>query len=243
MRLLQAGVAPGLARVGRLVDAVARDEGVADVGFAGTDIDRLRIRGRDGQGPDAVGSVQLAIRDVRPRETVVGRAPDSAVDTAEVEREWSSRDGIHGHGASADSWTDVAPMQRSHDGLRGRRRDLAPAGSAAVAKHAAIKAKLLGASGGLPACCGRFARLSLAFILGLSARSFAENPAPKNWKNWWSCRGTAPRVQDDLTGAFSRLSFGFVLIERTPQSAAYRSLQILVSRTCVGSRARASPNL
>ena len=39
--------------------------------------------------------------------------------------------------------------------------------------------------------------------------------------------GYRPPSPGRLTGAFSRLSFGFVLIERTPRSAAYRSLQIL----------------
>jgi hypothetical protein len=39
--------------------------------------------------------------------------------------------------------------------------------------------------------------------------------------------GYCPPSPSNLTGAFSRLSFGFVLIERTPRSVAYRSLQIL----------------
>lgn len=39
--------------------------------------------------------------------------------------------------------------------------------------------------------------------------------------------GYCPPSPRSPTDAFSRLSFGFVLIERTPQSAAYRSLQIL----------------
>ena len=39
--------------------------------------------------------------------------------------------------------------------------------------------------------------------------------------------GYCPPSPRNLTGAFSRLSLGFVLVERTPRSAAYRSLQIL----------------
>jgi hypothetical protein len=39
--------------------------------------------------------------------------------------------------------------------------------------------------------------------------------------------GYRPPSPRSLTGAFSRLSFEFVLIERTPRSVAYRSLQIL----------------
>ncbi len=39
--------------------------------------------------------------------------------------------------------------------------------------------------------------------------------------------GYRPPSPGRLTGAFSRLSFGFDLIERTPRSVAYRSLQIL----------------
>jgi hypothetical protein len=39
--------------------------------------------------------------------------------------------------------------------------------------------------------------------------------------------GYCPPSPRRLTGAFSRLSFEFLLIERTPRSVAYRSLQIL----------------
>jgi hypothetical protein len=39
--------------------------------------------------------------------------------------------------------------------------------------------------------------------------------------------GYRPPSPRNLTGAFSRLSLEFVLIERTPRSVAYRSLQIL----------------
>jgi hypothetical protein len=39
--------------------------------------------------------------------------------------------------------------------------------------------------------------------------------------------GYCPPSPRSLTDAFSRLSFEFFLIERTPRSAAYRSLQIL----------------
>ena len=39
--------------------------------------------------------------------------------------------------------------------------------------------------------------------------------------------GYCPPSPRSLTGAFSRLSFDFVLIGRTPRSAAYRPLQIL----------------
>jgi len=39
--------------------------------------------------------------------------------------------------------------------------------------------------------------------------------------------GYCPPSPESLTGAFSRLSFEFSLIARTPQSGAYRALQIL----------------
>ena len=39
--------------------------------------------------------------------------------------------------------------------------------------------------------------------------------------------GSCPPSPKSLTGAFSRLSFEFALFERTPQSGAYRSPQIL----------------
>jgi len=46
-------------------------------------------------------------------------------------------------------------------------------------------------------------------------------------KNLVELSGCCPPSPESLTGAFSRLSFEFSLIARTPQSGAYRALQIL----------------
>jgi hypothetical protein len=66
--------------------------------------------------------------------------------------------------------------------------------------------------------------------------------------------GCCPPSPSNLTGAFSRLSLEFFLIERTPRGAAYRSLQILVlarapdhapvpARVCDRSAKRFGPTL
>jgi len=51
---------------------------------------------------------------------------------------------------------------------------------------------------------------------------------PKDGCELVELSGYCPPSPSSLTGAFSRLSLEFVLIERTPRSVAYRSLQILV---------------
>lgn len=63
----------------------------------------------------------------------------------------------------------------------------------------------------------------------LASRAEFKNPL-REWIFGWKVvelSGYRPPSPRCLTGAFSRLSFGFVLIERTPRNAAYRSLQIL----------------
>ncbi len=124
VRVPQTGVAPGLAGIGRLVDTVARNKRVADIRLARTGINDIRVRRRDRQRANAIGSVELAVRNVRPGEAVVCRAPYAAVDTAEIERKRRAGHGIDRNRASPDSRTDVAPVQRAHHGLRGRRSSL-----------------------------------------------------------------------------------------------------------------------
>ncbi len=59
----------------------------------------------------------------------------------------------------------------------------------------------------------------------VAAGASCDSAAPKKLVELSGC---CPPSPSGLTGAFSRLSFGFVLIERTPRNVAYRSLQILV---------------
>ena len=120
--VLQTGRVPGLARVGGLVDTVAGNERVADVGLARTGIDDVRIRGRYSKRANTVGGVELAVGKVGPGEAVVRRAPHAPVDTTEIERKRISGHGIDRHGSSADAGTDVTPAQRAHHRLRGRPR-------------------------------------------------------------------------------------------------------------------------
>src|SRR5690606_15947197 len=88
--VLQTHVLPGLAPVGGFVDAVTVRDVAADVRLAGTNVDDVGVRLRDGDCPDGRG-VQVAVGDVEPVCATVGRLPDTATDTTEVERRFFRR--------------------------------------------------------------------------------------------------------------------------------------------------------
>ena len=74
--LLLPHVRPRLAAVRRLVDAVAGGDVAADVGLAGTDVDDVRIGGRNG---DRAGrGDRLVVEDRLPGRTAVHGFPDAA---------------------------------------------------------------------------------------------------------------------------------------------------------------------
>ena len=69
-------VRPGLAGVGRLVDAVARGHVAADVGLARADVDDVRVGRRHGDRADRRD--RLVVEDRLPGEAAVARLPDAA---------------------------------------------------------------------------------------------------------------------------------------------------------------------
>ena len=83
LRVAQAEMRPGLAGVGRFVDAVADGEVRARQPFAAADVDDVRIGRRDGDPADRSG--RLVVEDRLPGAAGVGRLPDAAVDHADVE--------------------------------------------------------------------------------------------------------------------------------------------------------------
>src|SRR6202008_1583449 len=107
--LAQPGVLPRFAGIGRFVNAVAWNNGVADVGFAGADVKNLRIRRRHRYRADTgTGPRQLAISDVFPFGTV--RAlPNAAAHRSGVKEGPVSRDASHGNDSSADVRPNAAP--------------------------------------------------------------------------------------------------------------------------------------
>ena len=116
--LLEAEVLPGLAAVGRLVDAVADREIGALQPLARADVERLRRRGSDRDGADRLR--RLAVEDRLPGSAVVVRAPDAAVADADIEDAGVTRRPGEGAGATAAEGADVAPVHLLVE--RGRHR-------------------------------------------------------------------------------------------------------------------------
>src|SRR5205807_6734310 len=76
LRVPQAHVLPGLAAVGRFVDAVAPGDAVAGVGLAGADPDHVGVR--FGDGHVAERNRRLALEDGRPGGAIVDGLPQAA---------------------------------------------------------------------------------------------------------------------------------------------------------------------
>src|SRR5579859_317679 len=100
-------VRPGFAGVGGFVDAVADREIWTREAFAASDIDNVRIRGRDGDGADGLRG--LIIEDWRPGAAVVVGFPDAAIHLTHVENVWLAGHAAGGARAAAARGTDHAP--------------------------------------------------------------------------------------------------------------------------------------
>src|SRR6185437_4474503 len=83
IRALEPDVRPGLAGVGRLVDAVARLDVAANLGLAHADVNDVRIALRHGDRADR-RAPDLPVGDVGPALTAVGRLPQAATRGAEI---------------------------------------------------------------------------------------------------------------------------------------------------------------
>src|SRR5262249_36954180 len=121
LRLVESDVRPALAAVGRLVHAVALRDVGAHVGFAGADVDHVRIRLRDRERADRAD--RLRVEDRLPRSSGVVRFPHSAVDAAEVEMlrlAWDSTDSEY---AAAAKRADQPPVEVGWFGKRHTKKD------------------------------------------------------------------------------------------------------------------------
>ena len=114
-RLGQAQVAPGLAAVVGLVDAVAVRDVAADAGLARAGVDDVRIGVGDRDRADRGG--EEAVRDVLPVRAAVGRLPDAAGAGAEVEG--TDVGGMPGDGDAPPAAVrpDAAPLERAEQAL------------------------------------------------------------------------------------------------------------------------------
>jgi hypothetical protein len=106
----EADVRPGLARVGRLVDAVAGHDVAANARFAHADVNDVGIRFGDSDGADR-RALQLSVGDRRPVGAAVDRFPQTAADRAEVRFARPSFDAGHGDRSAAAIRADAAPPE------------------------------------------------------------------------------------------------------------------------------------
>src|SRR5207244_4676629 len=114
-------ILPCLSGIGTFVNAVAWNDGVADVRFACADVKNFRIRRRYGYRADAgTGSRQLAISDVFPFGTV-RTLPHAAAHRSNVEKVVVSRHAGHGDNSPADVGPHATPFELSYQRL-GRNR-------------------------------------------------------------------------------------------------------------------------
>ena len=127
-RLLEPDVRPGLAGVGRLVDAVALEHVAAQLGLAHPDVDDVRVRLGDGDRADR-GGLEEAIGDGTPRQAAVGRLPQPAAGGAEVVLERPAGAAGHRLRAAAARGSERSPAQAGEQrriDARGWRRSRPP---------------------------------------------------------------------------------------------------------------------
>ena len=78
----QADVLPGLAAIARFVHAIAAGQIGTDVGFAGSGIDDVRVRGRYREGSDRADG--LAVEDGSPNSSRIVGLPDAPIYAPEI---------------------------------------------------------------------------------------------------------------------------------------------------------------
>ena len=120
LRVVEAEVLPAATAVGGAIDAGAVREVLAQLRFAGADVDDVRIRRRHGNRAHG-GDVGLAVGHVAPGLPAVRRLPDAAVHRAEVEDQrpgWIPSHGVH---ASASEGPHESPLERLEPRRRSRR--------------------------------------------------------------------------------------------------------------------------
>ena len=106
--IVQAGVFPMCTAVDGLINAIARRQIRADVGFSGTGVEYVRVRRRHFQGPDRRNV--LTVKDRLPDDSGVGRFPDAAAHRAKVKRAGIPGDSCGGHRPATAKWSDHAPF-------------------------------------------------------------------------------------------------------------------------------------
>ena len=102
---------PGRSCIDGFVDAVAADDVAADAGFAGADVDDVRIGFGDGDGADGGRGVFCFVEDGLPVEAAVSGLPDSAGYCAEVVGVVLADDAGYGYYAASAEGADQAVLE------------------------------------------------------------------------------------------------------------------------------------
>src|SRR6266508_6762748 len=100
---------PGVTGIVGPVHAVAGREIGADDAGAGTDVDDVGCRGRDGDRADRAG--RFVVEERLPVVAVVGRTPDAAVVESDVKSGGLAGSRSHGAPAAGPEGTDRAPTE------------------------------------------------------------------------------------------------------------------------------------
>ena len=114
LAVAQAKVRPGLARVGRFVNAVADRQVRPMQPLTAADIDNIRVRRRYGNRADGAGG--LVVKDRLPRATVVVGLPHSAIAHANVKHIRLAGHASDAAGASATVRANGAPVEGGEEG-------------------------------------------------------------------------------------------------------------------------------
>ena len=115
VRLGEADVLPGRARVAAAVDAVAREDVAADARLAHPDEDEVGVGFGHRDRADR-GGVDLEIGDGEPVFAAVGRLPEAAAGGAEIGFEGAAFYAAGGDGAAAAVGAEVAPGVGGEEG-------------------------------------------------------------------------------------------------------------------------------
>ena len=115
LAIAQAEMRPGLAGVGRFVDAVAHRQVGTMQALAAGYVDDVGIGGSDGDGSNRLRG--FTIEDGIPGAAVVVRLPDAAVDLPHIKDVWLAGDSDGSAGAPPAKRTDHTPVQIAVEAL------------------------------------------------------------------------------------------------------------------------------
>ena len=115
LAIAQAKMRPGLARVGRFVDAVAHRQVGTMQALAAGYINDVGIGGSDSDGTNRLRG--FMIEDGIPGAAVVVRLPDASIDLRHIEDVWLAGDSDGSAGAPPAKRTDHTPVQIAVEAL------------------------------------------------------------------------------------------------------------------------------